>query len=183
MRAFIALEVPGSVVDALVAFQQELAGTGADLKLVERENLHLNLKFLGEISEQQVAEARSRLSSLSLLSATIQIMGAGAFPAADRPRVLWAGVSQEHEQVVAPIARAVIEALNGIGERDDRAFRAHITLARVRSFRDVRKLREILRDNSGRPFGMVKLTEIKFKSSTLTPHRPVYSDLGVYPLS
>jgi len=182
MRAFVALEVPMSVADSLAQIQKELEATGADIKLVERENLHLNLKFLGEISEAQASDVRARLGRLSLKGANVALRGVGAFPTANRPRVVWAGVAPERESLVMPIAQGVISALEGIGERDDRPFRPHITLGRVRSGRNMRELAELLRQNSQREFGMVGLKEIKFKSSTLTPSGPVYKDEGVYPL-
>jgi 2'-5' RNA ligase len=57
MRAFIALEIPDlRVLDSIVAFQRELSATGADLKTVERENLHFTVKFLGEITPDQARE-------------------------------------------------------------------------------------------------------------------------------
>ena len=182
VRAFVALEISGNVADLLVQAQKELQATGADIKLVERENLHLNLKFLGEISEAQASEAKSRLAALSLKGAEVAIRGLGAFPAPSRPRVVWAGVAPADEPLVVPIAEGVIAALEGMGEREDRQFRPHITLGRVRTGRNVRELNEVLRQNAGMEFGALGLREIKLKSSSLTPTGPVYRDEGVYPL-
>ena len=183
VRAFVALEILGNVADSLVQSEKELEVTGADIKLVERENLHLNLKFLGEISEAQASEARFRLARLSLNGADVRVRGLGAFPAPSRPRVVWAGVAPEDESLVLAIAKEVMKALDGIGERDNRPFAPHITLGRVRSGRNVRELVEVLRLNAGREFGAAELREIKLKSSTLTQGGPVYRDEGVYPLS
>ncbi len=183
MRTFTALEVSGQVLDSLVAFQGEIRATGADVKLVERENLHFTVKFLGEISDAQASEVRTRLQGLALKGAEVEVKGVGAFPSPGRARVVWAGVSPQHEALVAPAARAVIAALEGIGERDERPFRAHITLGRVRSGRNSRQLAELLAKNSERPFGVVRLSALKLKSSVLTPSGPIYKDLGEYPLT
>jgi 2'-5' RNA ligase len=183
LRAFVALEVPAQVLDSLVDFQKEIMATGADLKPVERENLHFTVKFLGEISEAQAAEVASRLGKLSLKVVEVEVRGVGAFPSPARPRVVWAGVSPEHEGLVAPLANEVIASLDGIGERDDRPFRAHLTLARVRSGLNSRQLGELLSKNSERSFGSVKLSELKFKSSVLTPSGPIYRDIGAYHFS
>ena len=182
MRAFVALEISERVADSLVQAQKELDATGADIKMVERENLHLNQKFLGELGEAEASEVNSRLAGLSLESADVNVSGVGAFPSPSRPRVIWAGIAPEDERLVAPIAEGVIAALEGIGERDDRLFRPHITLGRVRTGRHLRELVEVLRLNSGRDFGATGLREIRLKSSTLTPGGPVYRDEGVYPL-
>jgi len=183
VRAFVALEIPGNVVDSLVQAQKELEATGADIKLVERENLHLNLKFLGELGDAEVNDAKSRLRRLSLKGADVSVRGVGAFPSSARPRVVWAGIAPEDEPLVVPIAREVIRALEGIGERDDRPFRPHITLARVRSGRNLRELTRVLGQLAGTEFGTVGLREVKLKSSTLTPNGPIYRDEEVYLLS
>jgi RNA 2',3'-cyclic 3'-phosphodiesterase len=183
VRAFVALEIPGDVVDSLLQAQKELEATGADIKFVERDNLHLNLKFLGEIRDAEVSEAKSRLGRLALKGGDVTVRGVGAFPTSARPRVVWAGIAPEDEPLVISIARGVISALEGIGERDDRPFRPHITLARVRSGRNMHELAEALRQIVGMEFGTVGLREIKLKSSTLTPNGPIYRDEGVYLLS
>ncbi|MDG6901891.1 MAG: RNA 2',3'-cyclic phosphodiesterase [Nitrososphaerota archaeon] len=182
MRAFVAIDLPDEVLGSLEAFQADLSATGADLKAVERQNLHFTVKFLGEISEAQAAEARSRLSLLEMKSADVDVKGVGAFPSVGRPRVVWAGVAPEHEGLIGPIARNVVDALGDIGESEERPFQAHITLGRVRSLRNVKELGELLRRNSGRPFGSVTLSEVKLKSSVLTPQGPIYRDVGVFRL-
>ncbi|HEV2226195.1 MAG TPA: RNA 2',3'-cyclic phosphodiesterase [Nitrososphaerales archaeon] len=182
MRAFVALEISNPTLDSLVEFEKRLMATGADIKLVEKQNLHFTVKFLGEINESQAAEVGSRLGSLRLNAVDVEVRGAGAFPDPSRARVVWAGVSRDHEALVAPIAQQVIDSLEGIGEREERPFRAHITLGRVRSGRNLRQLEQLLRDNSDRPFGVVRLSHLKLKSSVLSPGGPIYGDLGDYPL-
>jgi RNA 2',3'-cyclic 3'-phosphodiesterase len=182
LRAFVALEVPGQVLDALVDFQRSLSNTGADLKLVERENLHFTIKFLGYITDTQIEEAKSRLGKISIPGAEIEVRGTGAFPKAANPRVVWAGAAPKDEDTVSSIAREVARSLEGIGERDDRPFRAHITLARVRSPKNSRLLEELILNEADRPFGVAKLADLKLKSSVLTSSGPIYEDIGVYPL-
>ena len=181
MRAFVAIEVPAQVLDSLVVAQKELSSTGADLKLVERVNLHFTVKFLGEISETKARDADARLKELQLKSAKVEVRGIGVF-SPSRPRVVWAGVPREHEGLISLIARSVIDALRGIGEEDDRQFQPHITLARVRSVRNIRELKDAIGMNASRPFGSVEINSLTLKSSQLTPSGPVYSDVGVYQL-
>ena len=85
------------MLDALLDFQQSLSKTGADLKLVEKENLHFTIKFLGDIADADVAEAKSRLGKTSIPGAEIEVRGAGAFPKATNPRVVWAGAAPKDE--------------------------------------------------------------------------------------
>lgn len=183
MRAFVALEIPSEqVLEELVRFQHEVAESGADLKLVERENLHFTVKFLGEISEEQARQADRRLAALTLHAVDITVRRVGAFPGGGRPRVVWAGVAQEEQAALSGLAASAIGALEGIGERDERGFQPHVTLARVRSERNRESLIALIRRNSEREFGRARLVELKLKSSVLTPRGPFYKDLGVYSL-
>lgn len=184
MRAFVALEVSDEkVLDALVALQSELAGSGADLKLVERPNLHFTMKFLGEISDAEAKDADSRLRSLRLKGGEVLVAGVGAFPSPHRPNVVWVGVADSDKPKVQIIAEAVIGALEGIGERDSRPFQAHLTLARVRSQRNAGALSSKLAAVSDRAIGRIRLSSFALKSSVLTPRGPTYSDIGVYDLA
>lgn len=184
MRAFVAMEIPEpEVMEKLVAFQKELEATRADLKIVERENLHYTVKFLGEITEAQSVEVDRRLKALRLAKADITAEGVGAFPSPSRPRVVWAGVAEGDSQKVEAIAGPVIQSLRGIGEQDDRPFQAHLTLARVRSGANRENLERLLREREDTVFGPVVITEFKLKSSVLTPKGPIYNDVGVYKLN
>lgn len=184
MRAFVAIEIPNpQVLERLVAFQAELEGTRADLKAVERENLHFTVKFLGEVGEADAAEVDRRLKGMSLPRASITVKGVGAFPSVSRPRVVWAGVGEGDAEKVRGIAEPVIQSLAGIGERDDRPFQAHLTLARVRSGANGQNLELLLRESRDRAFGPVEIREFKLKSSVLTSKGPIYSDVGVYNLN
>jgi len=184
MRAFVAIEIPNpQVMERLVALEKELEETRADLKVVERENLHYTVKFLGEITEAQAAEVDRRLKALKLAKANITAKGVGAFPSPSRPRVVWVGVAEGDSQKMDAIAGPVIQALAGIGEQDDRPFQAHLTVARVRSGANRQNLERLLQEGHDRVFGPVEITEVKLKSSVLTPRGPIYSDVGVYRLN
>jgi RNA 2',3'-cyclic 3'-phosphodiesterase len=183
LRAFLALEVAEeSLIQNLANAQEEMRRTQADLAIVEKQNLHFTVKFLGEISEARIPEINSRLGPLKLRSAPLSIRGIGVFPDISRPRVVWTGVPQEERELIVPLAEAVIRALDGIGERDDREYHPHITLARVRSGRNREKLASFISLNAAREFGKAHLVALKLKSSTLTPRGPIYNDVREYRL-
>lgn len=183
MRAFVALEIPSEhVLSKIVEFQQELSKCGADIKLVERQNLHFTVKFLGEVSEAEADEAGRRLERLGLSCVEVTVMGVGAFPSVTRPNVVWVGVAAGGRELITHLAEDAIGALEGIGKEEQRGFQPHLTLARVRSGRNREALSSWVRRRSDVTFGTVRLSEIKLKSSVLTPRGPVYSDVGVYQL-
>jgi 2'-5' RNA ligase len=184
LRAFVALEISeAKVLDSLVAFQREMATSGADFRLVERQNIHFTLKFLGDISDSMKDDADERLAKLRLLRQTVAVEGIGAFPSSSRPNIVWVGVAPDDRAKVVDIASAVIASLKGIGEDDERGFQPHATLARVRSGRNRQELSTFLKVNSEKRFGTTTLSSIRFKSSQLTPGGPIYRDVGVYTLT
>jgi 2'-5' RNA ligase len=100
-----------------------------------------------------------------------------------RPRVLWIGVSQGAEQLVR-LAYVVREAVDKFAEHEeDREFTPHLTIGRIKSGRNVEKLRELVTRYRGVEFGVVTVDKIKLKKSVLTPRGPIYSDLFVQPLT
>jgi RNA 2',3'-cyclic 3'-phosphodiesterase len=182
MRAFLAFETSPEVVDRLVEVEDELRGTRADVKLVEKENLHFSVKFLGEIPDDLVAEIDRRIGALTISKMEVGVHGLGAFPDLRRPRVVWAGVSERDREGVVALCTAAIKALEGVGKSDDRPYHPHITLGRVRSPRNQEALVSVIREYSNQDFGSSLVLALKLKSSTLTPNGPIYRDVREYPL-
>jgi 2'-5' RNA ligase len=182
MRAFLALEIEDSVIGEIIKVQEELRSTGADLKLVERENLHFTVKFFGEITKQQIDEIEKRVSGLDLRSLEVYVNGLGTFPHIMNPRVIWVGVRQSEQSKMIELAESVIKALEGIGEPEERRYHPHVTLGRARSNRNREILVRYVKQNEGREFGISKVKFMKLKSSILTPKGPIYSDLKSYVL-
>jgi 2'-5' RNA ligase len=180
LRAFLAFEVSPEVRENLIKVEEELKQTRADIKLVERENLHFTVKFLGEIPESAVEEIDKRMRNLLLPRMEVGVRGLGAFPDARRPRVVWAGVTPQDLVSISSSGQQVIDALEGIGESDERGFHPHITVARVRSLRNLEALASLIRECSAKEFGSSMITALKLKSSSLTPSGPTYRDVKEY---
>jgi 2'-5' RNA ligase len=179
---FVALDLHDKeTIDKIVNFQKELLRTGADIKVVERENLHMTLKFLGDVPDKIVNLVDSRLREIKHQQIDAVVKGVGTFPNLSRPRVVWAGVEDSLQRIIS-LAGLVMASLEGIGQDGEGNFVPHLTICRVRSGRNREKLIEIIQNNRERTFGPVKIKEIKLKSSTLTPSGPIYNDIGVYPL-
>ena len=135
MRAFVAVELPQKIREAIAVCIADLKSAGADVKWVETGNLHLTLKFLGEITKPQAAQLKEALmqTAAGLSSFTLRIEGIGAFPRTTSPRVIWLGV-REGEKSLAALAERVEETCVGLGfKKGERPFSAHLTIGRVRS--------------------------------------------------
>jgi RNA 2',3'-cyclic 3'-phosphodiesterase len=186
MRAFIAIELPQEIKDNLSRLQGKLKTAGADVKWVEPKNIHLTLKFLGEIEEQTQTRIAAKLKEIAgnQRAFFISLFSCGAFPGINSPRVIWLGIEQG-DQEVKTIAGAIETQLESIGiPKETRAFSSHITLGRTRSSKNRRELAQALSELSLKPlqvrFPTDKITLFK---STLTPRGPIYETIEEFPLS
>ena len=184
VRSFVAVDVEDAeVVRRVEEVQREVLRLGVDVKLVERENLHLTLRFLGEIPQSRVNDVIKALYALKFGRFKIKLYEWGVFPDLSRPRVLWVGISEGAEELVR-VAKAVREAVDKYAEhQEDREFTPHLTIGRIKSGRGVERLRELVMRYRGVEFGVVEVDKIKLKKSVLTPRGPIYSDLFVLPLT
>lgn len=182
LRVFVAVDLNDkTTIEHILEFQKEILQTGADVKLVEEENLHFTLKFIGEVNEYIIKEIDSRLRKLSLNQVEINLRGSGCFPSISFPRVVWVGVEEQCYEEIISLANSVLSLLEGLGKEGE-SFTPHLTVARVRSGKNKEKLIKLIETNKDRQFGKLRISEIKLKSSILRPSGPVYSDLEVYRL-
>ncbi|MCX5680153.1 MAG: RNA 2',3'-cyclic phosphodiesterase, partial [Candidatus Omnitrophica bacterium] len=135
MRAFIAIELSEEIKTVLHQVQSHLKYSGADVKWVEKENIHLTLKFLGEISEDKLKRIEEILDEIGKLFKPFELTlkDVGAFPKIESPRVIWAGLDKGAKESTE-IVRRLDKELSDIGfEPETRPFAAHLTIGRVRS--------------------------------------------------
>ncbi|MGK0549204.1 MAG: RNA 2',3'-cyclic phosphodiesterase [Pyrobaculum sp.] len=184
VRSFIAVDIDApDVVKRIEEVQREVVRLGLDIKLVERENLHITLRFLGEIPQQRVNDVIRALSTVKFAKFEMRLADLGVFPDLSRPRVLWVGVSQGAE-ALANLANAIRAAVDKYAEHEEeREFTPHLTIGRIKSSRNVDRLGDLIRRYKGVEFGVVVVDKVKLKRSVLTPRGPIYSDLFVVPLT
>ncbi len=178
-RCFVAVDIDDqSLKAALVRVQVILQATGADVKAVEEENIHITLKFLGEIPEARTAQVADLVRGIAFKSFTLDFHGVGVFPNPSRPSVVWAGVSGEASEMLA-VFTELERGLNPMGfERERRPFQPHVTLCRVRSGRNRAQLAEAVRGMEDEEFGPLRVEHIRLKKSVLTRSGPIYSTIA-----
>ncbi len=181
-RVFIAVDLADQLRENMVRIQRELMSSGIDMKPVEPENLHITLRFIGEISRELLEEVKKRLGAIKYNKFTIHVRGVGAFPSIDRPRVIWVGI-EEGARDLMNLHELIMRFTGDIGERDERGFVPHLTIARVKYVRNKEKYMEVVRKYENMDFGTQIVDSIKLKRSVLTPRGPIYSDLMTIKLS
>lgn len=189
IRAFIALDLSDEILQHLDRVTQELQQRipHQAVRWVPAQNIHLTLKFLGDVSEKNLAMVTSALKAEASAYApfTISVGGLGAFPKTATPRVIWVGV--EAPDVLVEMQRSLELQMERLGyEREDRRFTAHLTIGRVSrtaSSQQVRLIGDALGSYSLGFLGMVKIEALYLYRSDLRPDGAVYSRLFSAPLA
>ena len=197
-RVFVAARIPRTLAAGVATVQRELDRRLVDVKWVEPENLHLTLRFFGELNEGKIERVVGAVIEVTSLATpfTARLEGIGTFPTRGRPRVIWAGMTVGSERLSATaeaLERAFVTA--GLGQAD-RPFTPHLTLGRVKDPRarshGGRKGERPPRQATAEMQAVVGKThfgpadfevrEIAVVESRLSPRGPSYLDLHVAPL-
>jgi len=179
-RTFIAVEVAKSVRERLVDLQDKLRAAAPEVKFVDSENLHLTLKFLGEVDETDlydVCKAAQKAVAESIRF-SVHVVGVGAFPNAQRPRVIWAGIGEGADELTF-LHDLLEEEYRSQGyPREDRPFTPHLTLGRMRQPKPTPQLAATFEKLMDWECGMTHAREILIMSSHLSSSGPNYTIMG-----
>lgn len=169
-RLFVAVPLTQEAKEKIKPLLQELQETGADIKVVSPENIHVTLFFLGDVDEQRIPRIIMALSSLQQKQFTVSLRGVGIFPPAERINVLWIGVENGG---LTPLMKKVRQLLGEV--RFEKGGEApHATLARVKSGRNKEKLQELVHKYQHASFGEMSVNKIILYESELTNEGPIY---------
>lgn len=178
VRSFIAFDIDNQeILKRLTEAQEKLVKSGADLKPVEPENIHVTMRFLGDIQSSMIDKIHSEMEQAVFKPFDVEIRGVGAFPSTKYARVVWAGI-KEGTDGLRDIFNQVEPRLRKLGLRpDSKGFSPHITIARVRSGRNKDQLAYCIDELADYPFGALRADCLRLKKSVLTPKGPIYSTL------
>jgi 2'-5' RNA ligase len=184
VRSFVALELSDEVREKLAELLKRLHQTNAAVKWVEPENLHLTLKFLGEVPEEQIQNIVEALRAVAqkFEPFSLTVRGVGGFPDLRRPRVLWVGV--EATNPLMRLQQLVEQAMEKLGfEPEERAYHPHITIGRVKGMAGIDKVRAILSEHADICFGTVLIKHLTLFRSDLSREGPTYTPLALLPFA
>lgn len=181
MRLFVALEISPAVRENLANFIKQLRPLAPQPRWVRPENLHVTLKFIGEVPSEKLGAIRAALAAIrSNQAVTIEFRGLGFFPAEKHPRVFWAGMNASPN--LKTLASDIENATQKLGiPPEQRPFSPHLTLARFEPPRLPEKLRAGMQENIEREFGSLAAEEFNLIESKLKPSGAEYTTLETFP--
>ena len=167
MRCFIAIDIPKEVKDEIAKIQKLLPEFEG--KLTEKENLHLTLKFLGEVSPEEIEKVKERLGKIKLKRFSASLGGLGIF-SESFVRIVWIKLGNCDE-----LQGKVDYFLKDLFKKEER-FMGHLTIARVKQIGDKKKFLDLL-GKVKYPKTEFEVDKISLKNSVLTKKGPIYEDI------
>ncbi len=185
VRTFVAVELADEVRDRAVQLIERLRSAGAEARWTMPQNMHLTLKFLGDVREDAVADVCRVVSKVAAEAGPfeIELGGAGAFPDVRRPRTLWIGVRRGHAEL-ARLQTAVERALAKRGfPKDRRDYQPHLTIGRIRErAAPMAELGQLILEHANFAAGSCAIREAIVFASHLSATGPRYEPLARAPL-
>lgn len=180
MRCFISIPLPEEARREMLAIQERLKASGANVSWTRSEGMHLTLKFLGnDVEEKRILEIETALSraTIGIRPFFLNITGMGTFPDIKRPRVIWIGIRESTDNL-ARLQRGLERELENIGfQREERGFTPHITLGRIRSPKNIEKLLNLIEKEKDIWLYGFDVIDVKLMRSELRPTGAIYSEL------
>ena len=180
IRTFIAVKLPDPVIRMVAGWQQELKRHALRIKWTRPENIHLTLKFLGDIATEDVAPVCAAVdtSIRGLPPMTLCAKGVGVFPGIRQARVLWTGISGETD-LLANVHQAIDVGLRPLGfALEQRRFKGHLTLGRFKGRADADILIDVMKTYAAMVSDEFRVTTVYVIKSDLKPSGPLYTDLS-----
>lgn len=185
LRAFIAVPIPGPVAAFLGQIQARLRSPAMPIRWVATGNIHLTLKFLGDIAPAKVPAIAARMDTATAAESSFRLHArrVGVFPNRRNARVIWVGLDGDVGRLIT-LQADLASALEAIGfGQEDRRFQPHLTIGRSRGRIDAQTLGEALgplQEIASDAFAVDRLMLFK---SELTPAGAQYTRLHVSPLA
>lgn len=179
IRSFVALNIPDAVAGTVGPFVDDLRGKVRGVRWVRTDQLHLTMKFLGDIDGGDVPAIAEALEGVAahVSSITVSIRGTGYFPPGGRPRVVWLDMADGADEIAALQGR-MEDVLETLGfAREGRPFRPHLTIGRVKELGERAVLTSLLAAAKERHWGTFCAETIHLMRSELFPTGPRYSIL------
>jgi 2'-5' RNA ligase len=189
MRIFLAIELPAEIRRKVKNVQDMIQDSSTsslkEVKWVEENNIHLTLKFLGELIPKQIESLiqGAKEAVQSSIPFSLSLKNLGAFPGWSRASVVWVGVETGREEVIR-IYKRLEETLSSLQfEKEGRPYSPHVTIGRIKRRRDKgNRQYDLEKPNSDFSTEAFHVEKVSVMKSTLTPTGPIYERIESIPL-
>ena len=185
MRCFLAIELPQEVRDGLARLQERLSSVGRAVRWTRTDQIHLTLKFLGEVPDDNVPAVCEAAGAVAKRFAPFEfeVGGSGCFPPGGAARIVWAGIP-DPPQTLIDCQRACEQAYGELGfKQENRQYHPHLTIGRVRDPGASRQIRAAVESEGEFSAGSLAADELVLFQSILRPSGPTHLIISRAPLS
>ncbi|MCM8803779.1 MAG: RNA 2',3'-cyclic phosphodiesterase [Candidatus Omnitrophica bacterium] len=181
MRTFVGIDLPENIKENLKELIDRLKKI-KEAKVVKLENLHITLKFLGEVDEENIEKIKEKLKECctEFDIFDVDIKGIGVFPSEKSVRVLWVGL--EDEGYLKKLNIKIEEVMSKFGFEKEKDFVGHITIARFKSLPNLNFIKEFCVKYKDFLFGKFKVNGFNLYESKLMPEGPIYKIIAKFQL-
>lgn len=176
MRLFIAIPLSEEVKEYLALIQEKIISQADKLKLVAKDQMHLTLKFLGEVQPEKIDKIRESLEKVKFESFYSYLVNLGIFPSEKTIKVVWVGLAPEGK--IFFLQKNVDAQLKELFKRE-KNFKPHLTLARVKFIKDRNEFIQRLKTMQIESKNM-EINSFRLVKSTLTPQGSIYEPIGEF---
>jgi len=183
MRIFIGIKLDDTVLDSLEKFLEPFKKIASPVKWTKRENLHITLKFIGDVPDETYSKIESRLANTDFNTGpvTLKFQGCGKFGKGRDMNIFWVGM--EKDDTLEEMFNRLEYALEKTGiPKESRKFKPHITVARNKKSFNFNAFFQLIDDNRDRLISEFAITRFQVYKSDLTPEGPIYTVLKEIPL-
>jgi len=175
MRAFIAIDLPEEIKSKIAELEDDLKRCDLAFRWVRPENLHLTLKFLGNIDQEQISKIKEAITKISgkFTAFQVSLSDFGFFPNERKPRIFFVNIDKE--ELLKSIARELEEELEPLGFDKENRFKSHITLARIKDLKNIDGLKPKIENIQLDEKFLIRA--IILYESTLTKEGPIYGKI------
>ncbi|MBQ2666078.1 RNA 2',3'-cyclic phosphodiesterase [Methanobrevibacter sp.] len=182
IRAFLAIDLADDLKPKINRIIKEFKQIDTKIKYVELTNLHLTLKFFGDIDTNGLDLLENAIKNVvgEFEPFKINITGCGAFPNNNHIKVIWLGI--EDDTLLRDLHDKLDKEFARIGIDKDRKFSTHLTIGRMKSAKNKNQVKSTIEEFADFEIGEMEVSQISLKKSTLTPRGPIYEDISIFEL-
>ena len=182
VRAFLAIDLDDDLKPKINKIIKEFKGIDTKIKYVELQNLHLTLKFFGDIDTNGLNVLENVIDKVvsEFDPFKIKIAGCGAFPNNNHIKVIWVGI--DDDVIIKDLHDKLDKEFTRLGFDKDKKFSTHLTIGRMKSAKNKNQVKEVIEEFDNFEIGEMEVNRISLKKSTLTPAGPIYDDIKIFEL-